>query len=194
MDAPQNSWFTRKLAGVTTRVLALDPGETTGVAVFEGAYKLYEDQLSTKDVAAAAKRIAQLIDGWRIQVVVCEDYRVYAWKIRQHAWSSLHTPRLIGALELICSVAEVPLVKQTAQVAKTFCTDEKLEEWGVNPARRHERDAIRHACYYLLFGKEKPNDQESGEASSCDAQSGGSSNGTEIHRDDAHSEAAKREA
>jgi len=154
------NWFVKKVGENLTRVVALDPGETTGVAVFEGPRKLYEDQLTTKDVPAAAKRLAEMIDAWGAKVVVCEDYRVYAWKIRQHAWSSLHTPRLIGAIELVCHVGGILLVKQSAQVAKTFCTDEKLDQWGVNSDRRHSRDAIRHACYYLLFGKEKPNESQ----------------------------------
>lgn len=87
-------------------------------------------------------------------LVVFEDYKVYGWKTDQHAWSGLHTPRLIGALETLLGVVHgIPFHKQMAHVAKGFCTDEKLTQWGYYAkGQRHARDAVRHACYYILFG------------------------------------------
>lgn len=90
-------------------------------------------------------------DNQEIHVVI-EDYRVYSWKTKDHAWAGLHTSRLIGATELICYDAGLDLTKQTAQQAKGFCTDDKLQAWGLwQEGQRHARDAIRHALYYLLF-------------------------------------------
>jgi len=142
------------------RVLALDPGETTGACVFEGPDLLDARQLTTGLMPQAAWEVWKYIRTYRTPdlVVVIEDYRVYSWKAKDHAWAGLHTPRLIGATEYICyyQLNEVSLVKQMAQQAKGFCTDDKLRSWGVyQEGQKHARDAIRHACYYLLFSVAK---------------------------------------
>jgi hypothetical protein len=139
------------------RVLALDPGETTGACVFVGPNLTDARQLQTGLMPIAAITIREYIEYYHrnagpLAAVVVEDYRVYSWKTKDHAWAGLHTPRLIGALELICYDFGLQLVKQTAQQGKGFCTDDKLKSWGVyQEGKQHARDAIRHACYYLLF-------------------------------------------
>lgn len=136
-------------------VLALDPGETTGVAVFKGIKLGEVTQLNTVEMPKAAVALYNLIVLIKPQVVIVEDYRVYKWKTDQHAWAGLHTPRLIGALEYILFVLNTPTIKQSAQVGKGFCTDERLKEWGFyTPAKRHAMDAVRHGCQFLMFGDE----------------------------------------
>lgn len=84
--------------------------------------------------------------------VVCEDYRVYAEKAGAHIGKSLFTPKLIGKIDLLCNVDNIPVTYQMAATAKVFCTNDKLKEWGFyQESMRHSRDAIRHACYYILF-------------------------------------------
>jgi hypothetical protein len=144
------------------RVIGLDPGETTGACVFDGPNLVDARQLATGLMPQAAFEVWRYVHTWIYdgilrscqEVVVIEDYRVYSWKTKDHAWAGLHTPRLIGAMEYICryQMAETPLIKQSAQNAKGFCTDQKLKEWGLwIEGQRHSRDAIRHACFYLLF-------------------------------------------
>ncbi len=142
--------------GVT--VLALDPGVTTGYAVLSNDELADYGQHKNDDVALAARFIDELMVKWEPRVVVVEDYRVYSWKQKQHAWSDLHTARLIGAIELVVQLRpmNIALVKYPASSAKGFCTDERLMEWGYyQKGLRHARDAIRHACYYALFGDTK---------------------------------------
>lgn len=138
------------------RVLALDPGETTGACVFNGPHLFDARQLQTGLMPQAAVEVCHYIQGFDPDIVVIEDYRVYSWKTKDHAWAGLHTPRLIGATEYICHQLLKPLVKQTAQQGKGFCTDDKLMAWGLyQKGEKHARDAIRHACYYLLFNVAK---------------------------------------
>ena len=111
-------------------------------------------QLNTSDVADGARAIDDLISLASPDIIVMESYRVYAWKAKTHAWAGLHTPRLIGGVEVIANLRRIPLVQQSAHEAKTFCTDEKLEEWNLwQTGMRHANDAIRHACYAFLFSK-----------------------------------------
>ena len=152
-------------------LLALDPGETTGYALFIHGELKEVRQLKTKTVKEFATlfqnidRYATLdpnlpdpcsfiADGPRYSrptMVVYEDYKVYSWKADAHAWASLHTPKAIGALQCLATLYDIPLYTQMAQQAKGFCTDVKLQEWGYyKPGLKHARDAIRHGCFYLL--------------------------------------------
>jgi hypothetical protein len=135
------------------RLLAIDPGETVGWALFQAGQLTAHGQItgSGEEVMVAT---ANLIYKTSPEVVVCEAYRIYSWKKDQHTWSDLFTPRLIGVIEYMCAAHEpsIPLFFQMAGTAKGFCTDAKLKQWGYyKPGLKHARDAIRHGCYWLLF-------------------------------------------
>jgi len=136
------------------KVLGVDPGETTGVAFFQGVQLGAYGQLATKLFPTAPVILCDFIRKMAPDIVVIEDYRVYKWKTDSHAWAALHTPKMIGVVEYYCHINGIPLVLQSAQVGKGFCTDERLKEWGFyQTSQRHANDAIRHACQYLMFGK-----------------------------------------
>jgi len=147
--------------GLRSRVLALDPGETTGVAHFEYGMLVSSSQIATKTIAEGLTNLKRVIDTAfgsldHLSAIVVEDYRVYAWKAKQHIGDSLHTARLIGAIEVLALQYDVPLFKQSAQIAKQFVTEVKLHEWGFyQKGLPHARDAIRHAAYFTLFGPPK---------------------------------------
>lgn len=176
MDFPT---FLQKVRGPEFKaprlLVALDPGETTGYALFLGGKLHAVRQIKTKTVRDFTEVFYSLAhfatlsphEGQRDEtkrrwkpfkkeygkpdMVVYEDYRIYSWKADQHSWASLHTPQAIGALKAIATVNQIDLYTQLAQQPKGFCTDEKLEEWGYyKPGQKHARDAIRHGCYYLL--------------------------------------------
>lgn len=89
-------------------------------------------------------------------MVIYEGYKVYPWKLKQHSFSDVPTLQFIGFLRHACAVRGVPTATQMAQLVKTFCTDRKLKQWGLyNEGKRHANDAIRHGCYWLLFGMGK---------------------------------------
>lgn len=138
------------------RLLSLDPGETTGWCLFvDGEIKEW-GQLDTKE-----KYQQTIMDFFKLHQpthVVCEDYKVYEHKLKQHAWASLHTPQLIGAIKMLAVQYDIPMQLHMASIAKGFCTDDKLKRWGIyQTGMRHARDAIRHACYYLLLNKGEHN-------------------------------------
>jgi hypothetical protein len=109
-------------------------------------------QIKEGDVPKNLRSIQQYLLTFQPEFVVAEDYRVYSWKAEDHAWNELSTAKLIGAIEVMCSLNEWPLKMQMAQQAKGFCTDEKLQDWGLwVKGQKHARDAIRHGIYYLLF-------------------------------------------
>lgn len=151
------------------RLLALDPGETTGWSIWDShdnasRYEMHScGQLPTWDKEAqagtmfpiipAVQGFAKFIEGLDIDQVIMEVYRVYEWKADSHSWSDVPTLRIIGVIETILHQHNIPYWFQTAQVAKNFATDDRLKEWGFyQRGQRHSRDSMRHALYFLLFG------------------------------------------
>lgn len=144
-------------------VVALDPGETTGFAVFRGVELIEFGQLipGYKDPSESAKLIDALIKRAKADLVVYESYRVYSFKTDSHAWNEMYTSQVIGTIRFMCNTGVpemkvIPTFPQTAQVAKQFVTDEKLKAWNMYArGQKHARDAIRHGCWFILFGEEK---------------------------------------
>lgn len=139
------------------KILCIDPGGTTGIAFFENN-KLdsvaqipgYIHGTTTIDWES----IEQLLESYQPNVIVCEEYLVYAHKLEEHTFSKIPTLRIIGFIQYWAWKHNVPLYFQTAQMAKGFCTDAKLKQWGFwQKGMRHSRDAIRHGCYFLCFSK-----------------------------------------
>ena len=136
------------------RILSFDPGHTTGWTCFDHGEPIRSGQIDTTSISACLESAQPLFHTYHPEVVVMEDYRIYKWRQKQHVGSDMLTTRIIGSLETLAIQDFVNyVVKQPAHVAKGFCTDQKLNEWGFwRPGERHARDAIRHACYYILFG------------------------------------------
>lgn len=136
-------------------LLALDPGETTGWALFCHGMLVDAGQTNKhKEIDPAVVELQTLFHITRPVCVVIEDYRVYAHKAKSHSWEALHTPKLIGAIQALCTLAKAEAVLQMAS-SKQFVTNDKLRTWRMYlRGRPHANDAIRHGCYYLLFNKE----------------------------------------
>lgn len=135
------------------RLVGLDPGETTGVALALDGQLTYFDHIVTKE--NAFEEMASLLLHLQPTHIICEDYLVYGHKTDAHSWSALHTPKLIGGISMWAYLKSTPLYFQTAATAKPFCNPTKLADWGMWPSnRRHAADAIKHLLYFLLFGKE----------------------------------------
>lgn len=128
-------------------LLALDPGETTGLAVYTADGVVKSGQIRT-----SPKTLDMVFDQVKPTHVVCEEFLLYSWKAMEQAMTKIRTLRYIGMIEYITSKNGIPLYMQTAQVGKSFCTNEKLIGWGFyKPGQPHAMDAVRHLCQFLLF-------------------------------------------
>lgn len=172
----------RKSPNPPERMLCLDPGETTGWALFHQHHLVrWGQQRTVENEKILWNNLLELFQSCEPTLVVCEDYRIYQHKLQRHSFSPVLTLRLIGGIDLLCTMGWykkiinlVPLTEeatiteefiyhehlysdihyQMATTAKGFVTDDRLKEWGFwQEGMRHSRDAIRHGCYYLLFHK-----------------------------------------
>ncbi len=141
--------------------LCFDPGHTTGWAAFTQLDLDASGEIDTNDITKATHEVELLISEHCPDMIVIEDYRVYKWRAKHHAGSDMLTTRVIGCIETLAIMSQYPnVVKQPAHIAKGFCTDKKLKEWGMYvKGEKHARDAIRHGCFYLLFGALKKTDK-----------------------------------
>lgn len=145
------------------RLLALDPGETTGWSIWESSasgdsYALVQSgqietwNKPTHSIKPCVSIFPQLLLQARVDYVIMESYRVYEWKSDSHSWSDVPTLRIIGSMETRLIDHDIPYSMQTAQLAKNFITDDKLKEWGYwKRGERHARDSMRHALFFLTF-------------------------------------------
>jgi hypothetical protein len=136
--------------------LALDPGETTGVTLWDGDLERFQlFQLETKDIGPAYDTLLALILHFKPDMIRAEEYRVYNWV--NHDWQVLHTPQLIGAIKALAHRTRKPITFKLAQHAKAMWTDDNLKRCLLySPGLKHARDACRHACYYMA----KPEDKD----------------------------------
>jgi hypothetical protein len=116
--------------------------------------------LNTHTIYSGVRLLEEEFQYHSPDMVVYEDFRIYDWKAASLSWNTLHTPRLIGAIQTLTFQRAIKVFTQMAQQPKGFVTDAKLEQWGYyKKGQRHARDAVRHACYYLLFNNGKVHDE-----------------------------------
>ena len=130
-------------------LLAIDPGETTGIAIWEPVERrILLGQLITKDVGIGFDGVHVLAS--QVSHVRYEDYRVYGHMTEQHAFQNLHTAQMIGAIKVACHLAQVQHSTCLAMHAKAFWTDSKLKMCNLySPGMKHARDAERHLLRYM---------------------------------------------
>jgi hypothetical protein len=145
-------------------VLCLDPGETTGWALFHHGKLESCGQAATPNPPDLVAAIREVAEFWQtlanhhpdyakvLNRIVYEEYRVRGNKFKEHVGSEVVTIQHIGAIKVIADELGIGLTKQSAGMVKGFATDVKLRRWGLYQTnKRHANDAIRHGVYWLLF-------------------------------------------
>lgn len=129
------------------RVLAVDPGKTTGWCLWDkdtGDLKFGEEQQFE-----FCSRAEALIADKSLDAVVCEAFiiTVATAKKTQAPWSL----EIIGLLRYLCEKYEVPFILQTPSDAKRFSTNEKLKSigWYVR-GQGHATDSHRHLLLWAV--------------------------------------------
>jgi len=140
-------------------VLAIDPGETTGLVLlryFSGSvpfpvgWKEWILKQGVEEYACSLKDL--LCFQSKIGAVVIEDYRIYAGKADLHIGNRLFTAELIGATHAICATTS-PFLSATVYPAskKGRWPDARLSHWFPNHGvvGTHARDALKLGLAYI---------------------------------------------
>ena len=138
----------------------MDPGHTTGWALFvNGELERAGQILPAEGGGPDLLEHYKLIVFEAPDVLVYERFALYAGKAQDLIHSTFPTVEAIGVIKLGVMLLHTPceLVTYPAGTVKAFFTNDRLKELGLlqQPAHelRHANDALRHGCYYLVFGK-----------------------------------------
>jgi hypothetical protein len=153
---------------VNYRVLGLDPGGTTGWALYDaellpspdddGQDELVEQRLTVGHFGPHEHHLElyEAMEHWQIHdfTIVCESFEFRQGKQRHNI--NLMSKEYIGLVKMFNQDRGAPAVFQTAGQAKPFVTDAKLKAMGwYHPGWKHANDATRHLVYYLVNKKRR---------------------------------------
>lgn len=131
-------------------LLAIDPGKATGILEIRNDtfFKSY-----TLNHAELNKSLAY--GYWaHYNIWVIESFSIYPWKSRALAFSECLPAQIIGAIKLYSYQQDINLTFQNAGLVKGSLTNEQLKDmkipWLKKLKNQHERDAAKHAIYYLI--------------------------------------------
>ena len=159
------------------KILALDPSGnyhegkgTTGWAYYYDFKLVAVGQLRAEEHKTQTNywiSHIKLIESMKPDILVVEDYKLYASAKNAQINSELETPQLIGILKIHCSMEQIHLRLQPAQIKHRFSNEILLHKNIVSqdtqkryyatgiPITRHILDAIRHGEYYINFKYKK---------------------------------------
>ena len=125
---------------MTEKIMAFDPGFTTGVAVQEG------DSLTLMQVKG-------LKTVWDVLYTGVPDMIVYeSFLYQRRDKVDLRPVEAIGVIKLYSELQKIPILSQTPAQGKRFWTDKKIKQLDLwEPGQPHAMDALRHLLYFRAF-------------------------------------------
>lgn len=133
---------------VPSRVVAIDPGKTTGFAVWPD---IKADQ--DPDTLNFGRRLEAWLSAWNgPTVVVVERFIINVNTVghSQAPWSL----ELIGVARYLAFKHHCEFVLQSPSDAKKFMSNERLKKLGwYFPGKVHANDALRHLGLYVFTHK-----------------------------------------
>ena len=138
------------------RVLAVDPGGTTGFALYDGGaqYEVHDAWDKTGQMTALMQ-VESFLKGSGLDVLVCESFVISMGTMKKTREGSNTAIEIIGALRWLTWKHEVKFVTQSPADAASFMTPEKLRALGWwTKGSDHARSASKHLALYLVREKQ----------------------------------------
>ena len=137
-------------------MLSLDPGGTTGVAIFDYTETTEPVMVMNDQIGGSLEGFIQWYLGSKIKYrwdhIVCEDFTLRL----NVKFPDLSPVYIIGALNAIEWGSLDNLTMQQPTI-KPLCDDPRLKKMGLHtPGFGHANDAVRHAIIYLRNKKHMP--------------------------------------
>jgi hypothetical protein len=129
------------------RVIGIDPGGTTGTALFMSAnLKWFRNQLEGDH----HRELWAILEKVKPHVIVCES-----WLNLGKEAANVVAPQYVGIARLYAELSpSTKWVTQTPSEGKGFWNDQKLKKVGLYmPGKRHANDATRHVLHYLVVSQ-----------------------------------------
>jgi hypothetical protein len=132
------------------KILAFDPGITTGYAVGYLDVKACLMTVSADQNKFSHEELHNTLIATNPDIIICETFE---YRNRSRAGLVLYSVEMIGIIKLHCEWADIDLIEQTPAQAMGYFTDKKLKEFEVyQPGKPHAMDALRHLLQWYQFG------------------------------------------
>ena|SRR5687768_11680093 len=140
------------------RVLAFDPGGTTGWAYHRIGTKLWDGGELDPEKLGHHVELYNFLRVTNPDIVVCENFLFAVPSIEDERGNRTTMPKVelisreyIGIIKLYCFARQVPLIMQQPSVLNTtWVGDEALKKLDLyTKGARHRNDATRHLFYYV---------------------------------------------
>ncbi len=131
------------------KILALDPGESTGWVAYS------DNQIGGGTIKLDRVGVWSLLTSEEWDIMIFETFSLYASHARTLIGSTFYTCELIGIIKLVASLRpRTNIREQGAHVKKYSGASTRDEEWRVikthSPGTTgHTFDAYQHLMYYL---------------------------------------------
>ena len=142
------------------RIIAFDPGESTGWAYID------ENGTLTGGTLRGHLQVAEIIDIMRPDIIVFETFHLYPSMAKLLSWNSFYPCEIIGVIRYVGLNKSLPIVEQAPSIKKYAGPVET--EWFQlkignsklclpfdNPVTEHTKDAYMHLKYYMRRNKLK---------------------------------------
>lgn len=133
------------------KVLAVDPGGSTGMALYQGNGEMIEhyEAWAEPEPMRAITVARNAMRGGDADVIVCESFTIGAGTLKKSRAGTSVTIEMIGALRWLTHFTGKAFVLQPPADAVRFSSDEKLKRLGWWSYNDHARSATRHLVLYL---------------------------------------------
>jgi len=123
----------------TKRILAVDPGITSGIAA------KYKQDTYITSVCTSEEDVWDFVNPDTCDVVLYEEFK--ATKIDRYG---LQTVRVIGGIRALCNYFKIPIFRQQPQQRRSFIPIARkyLQQNKGDRFKVHETDALSHIMYY----------------------------------------------
>lgn len=145
---------------MSMRILAIDPGTTTGIVRHELPNDTSSDIWLSSELGPEPHHydLYKLLELYSPDVVVCEEfnYRIVTLGGTEMPGIVLDSKEYIGVAKLWCQINDKPIMMQSPALSsrtKGLWTDTKLKALGLYQApggRQHMNSAMRHILNYIV--------------------------------------------
>lgn len=140
-----------------TRILGIDPGKDTGIAMFNiQDIPNWDIKVEPGITHLNEVKIDELYLYFENlkppDIIVIEDYKIRTDKKNKgfkHQWASPFPLKIIGAVDYYCWLKEVNLIIQQPSI-KTIGYNFAKNIYGVEWKKQHQFDAAAHVLYYIV--------------------------------------------
>lgn len=130
-------------------ILAVDPGDTTGIAWWrDNGDFLGQAQIPLEELAQTWESLEIEFDD-KITIAIVEDFVLYGSRARSQVGSRMKASQGIGMVKAVASIKGTEVVVQPASIKKTALQWSQVK-LPSDHAKTHEWDAYLHGYFYLV--------------------------------------------